>query len=92
MTLCPSCGASNREGRKFCAECGSAFSAACQACGAANERGERFCGECGAPLSSEAVALVAPPALAREAPAAERRLVSVSLRRPGRLHAAVGVA
>ncbi len=77
MTLCPSCGASNREGRKFCAECGSPFSAVCQACGAANEPGERFCGECGAPLSSEAVARAAPTAPAREVPAAERRLVSV---------------
>src|SRR6266705_276199 len=77
MTLCPSCGASNREGRKFCAECGSAFSAACQACGAANQPEERFCGECGAPLSPGAMAGVAPAAPVHEAPAAERRLVSV---------------
>ena len=77
MTLCPSCGASNREGRKFCAECGSAFSAACQACGAANQPGERFCGECGAPLSPGAMAGVAPAAPVHEAPSAERRLVSV---------------
>jgi hypothetical protein len=77
MTLCPSCGASNREGRKFCAECGSAFSAACQACGAANQPGERFCGECGAPLSPGTMAGVAPAAPVHEAPSAERRLVSV---------------
>src|SRR6266536_263911 len=77
MTLCPSCGASNREGRKFCAECGSAFSAACQACGAPNQPEERFCGECGAPLSPGAMAGVAPAAPVHEAPAAERRLVSV---------------
>ncbi|MBA2384472.1 MAG: AAA family ATPase, partial [Actinobacteria bacterium] len=77
MTLCPSCGASNREGRKFCAECGSAFSAACQACGAANQPAERFCGECGAPLSPGAPAGVAPAAAVHAAPAAERRLVSV---------------
>ena len=77
MTLCPSCGASNREGRKFCAECGSAFSAACQACGAANQPGERFCGECGAALSPGAMAGVAPAAAVHEAPSAERRLVSV---------------
>ncbi|MBA3735993.1 MAG: zinc ribbon domain-containing protein, partial [Actinobacteria bacterium] len=77
MTLCPSCSASNREGRKFCAECGSAFSAACQACGAANQPEERFCGECGAPLSPGAMAGVAPAAPVHEAPSAERRLISV---------------
>ncbi|MGZ4308230.1 MAG: adenylate/guanylate cyclase domain-containing protein [Gaiellaceae bacterium] len=69
---CPSCGTENREGRKFCAECGSPLAAACSVCGAANEPGERFCGECGSPLTGAA----APP-VARETPAAERRLVSV---------------
>ena len=69
---CPSCGTENREGRKFCAECGSPLATACPACGAANEPGERFCGECGSPLA----AATAPPP-AREGPAAERRLVSV---------------
>ena len=72
MTRCPACGASNREGRKFCAACGSALSAACQACGAANEPGELFCGECGASLTGSA-----PAAPAHQAPAAERRLVTV---------------
>src|SRR3954462_6893779 len=73
MATCSSCGASNREGRKFCAECGSPLTAACPSCGAANEPGERFCGDCGAPLRADASAA----APAREAPAAERRLVSV---------------
>jgi class 3 adenylate cyclase len=75
MSVCSSCGASNREGRRFCADCGSPLSTACPACGAANEPGERFCGECGAPLTADAPAARRAPA--REAPAAERRLVSV---------------
>ena len=68
---CSSCGAANREGRKFCAECGGPLTAPCPACGATNEPGERFCGECGAALTSDA------PAVSRAAPTAERRLVSV---------------
>src|SRR5438046_9894985 len=72
--LCPSCGTENREGRKFCAECGTALALACSACGAANEPGERFCGECGSPLTAETQA-GAPSA---DGPrASERRLVSV---------------
>src|SRR5213076_2453029 len=69
---CSSCGTENREGRKFCAECGKPLASACPACGAANEPGERFCGECGSALSATAGA--APP---REERVAERRLVSV---------------
>ncbi len=71
--LCPACGAENRAGRKFCAECGTPLARACSACGAANEPGERFCGECGASL--EAGAPAAAPA--RAEPESERRLVSV---------------
>jgi predicted ATPase/class 3 adenylate cyclase len=71
--LCPSCGTENREGRKFCAECGKPLASACPACGAANEPGERFCGECGCAL--DAATPTAPPR--EELRAAERRLVSV---------------
>src|SRR5919204_4345822 len=70
--LCPTCGGENREGRKFCAECGSPLGLTCPACGAGNMPGERFCGECGTALAAAAA-----PGTAREAPAAERRLVSV---------------
>src|ERR1051326_7945876 len=70
--LCASCGTDNREGRKFCASCGQPLAAACPACGAANEPGERFCGECGSALVAGAQ-----PSPPREAPAAERRLVTV---------------
>jgi class 3 adenylate cyclase len=67
---CPSCGTENRDGRKFCAECGGSLARVCPACGAANEPGERFCGECGTRLETDTAPAPAPPA-------AERRLVSV---------------
>src|SRR5262245_14488768 len=47
---CPKCQAENREGRRFCGECGASLSAACPACGFSNESGEKFCGGCGKPL------------------------------------------
>ena len=71
---CPSCGTENREGRKFCSECGTTLALGCPSCGATNEPGEKFCGECGTSLAANATS-VAPPA--SHAPAAERRLVSV---------------
>jgi class 3 adenylate cyclase/tetratricopeptide (TPR) repeat protein len=49
---CPRCHAENREGRRFCAECGASLALACPACGFSNEPGEKFCGGCGAPLRS----------------------------------------
>jgi class 3 adenylate cyclase len=73
VAACASCGAENREGVKFCGECGSALASACAACGTPNEPGRKFCGECGAPLRA-----VAAPELAQATPAiAERRMVSV---------------
>ena len=47
---CSKCGCDNREGRKFCADCGAPLAAKCARCGAPNESGERFCGECGTAL------------------------------------------
>src|SRR4051794_33336625 len=70
---CAACGAANREGRRFCAECGSALAASCPACGAANELGERFCGDCGTRLRDVPEAPVPPP----PSPAPEVRRVSV---------------
>jgi len=53
---CSKCGAENREGRKFCAQCGAPVATKCPSCGASNEPGERFCGECGAALGAPAAA------------------------------------
>ncbi|MCS7088198.1 MAG: zinc ribbon domain-containing protein [Thermoflexales bacterium] len=68
---CPTCGAENLPGAKFCSQCGARLpfeSAApmlrCAACGHENPAGSRFCGECGAPLTAPA------PAYTSAAPAA----------------------
>jgi class 3 adenylate cyclase/tetratricopeptide (TPR) repeat protein len=58
---CSSCGNDNREGRKFCVQCGQLLRLVCPSCGAPAEPGERFCGDCGAGL----VAADAQPASAR---------------------------
>src|SRR6266496_3214676 len=72
--ICPDCGTENREGRKFCSDCGRPLAVLCSACGTANEPGERFCGECGSALTAAAPPVVS---AARKPPASERRLVSV---------------
>src|SRR5205085_2728218 len=74
--LCPSCGTENVGGKKFCKECGTAFGLACGSCGAALVGDEKFCDECGAPVNRPE-ADRARATVAREAPASERRLVSL---------------
>ena len=59
---CAKCGNDNREGRKFCAKCGSALAHKCPSCGATNEPGEDFCGECGRALTTIAGGGAANPA------------------------------
>src|SRR5215469_18888614 len=54
---CSKCGTDNREGRKFCTQCGSALAAKCPRCGAAIEPAEKFCGECGAALGTTPAAI-----------------------------------
>jgi len=71
-TICPACESRNREGRKFCAECGASLASPCPSCGTANEPGERFCGECGRALEPGAT-----PVQAATPSGVERRLVSV---------------
>src|SRR5271165_3821576 len=72
---CKGCEFENREGRKFCASCGSALPTPCRECGYANESGDRYCGGCGRLLAE---AGVAPPVEGRsEAPEGDRRPVTV---------------
>jgi len=47
---CLRCHADNREGIKFCEECGASLELICPGCGAAIPAGKKFCGECGSSL------------------------------------------
>jgi len=58
---CPSCQHENREGRRFCSQCGGRLPVVCPSCGALDEEGERFCGQCGAELVDSAPAPGAAP-------------------------------
>ena len=72
---CKGCEFENREGRKFCASCGSALPVACRECGYANEGGDRYCSGCGRLLAEPDVA---PRVEGRsEAPEGDRRPVTV---------------
>ena len=51
---CPRCQADNREGRRFCADCGASLAHTCPSCGFSNEPSERFCGGCGQALKAAA--------------------------------------
>ena len=84
---CTKCGADNRKGRRFCAQCGVAMAARCARCGAPNEPGEKFCGDCGNPLTASsssapstvtagAAIRVAPESSSQEALDGERKTVT----------------
>ncbi|MBE9556613.1 MAG: tetratricopeptide repeat protein [Proteobacteria bacterium] len=67
---CPECQAENREGRRFCGECGASLAARCLECGFENEPGENFCGGCGQSTAAK-------PAAPSRGPVGERRPVTV---------------
>ena len=49
---CPECQFENREGAKFCNECGHKFDITCSECNASKKVGSKFCDECGYKLTS----------------------------------------
>ncbi len=79
---CPSCGAENRPGSKFCSECGTALARTCPNCSTALRPDAKFCDECGAQVGGTAGAqqparpAAGTPQLLDPA-SAERRVVSV---------------
>src|SRR2546425_5489646 len=52
---CASCGFDNRDGAKFCNECGAPLVLRCASCGTENPGGAKFCSECRAPLTRHTV-------------------------------------
>src|SRR5216683_7824424 len=73
---CSTCAAENREGRKFCAECGAPLNARCASCGAKNEPAEKFCGECEVALAGN-VQAVSAKASATKSTAPEIHIIPV---------------
>ena len=49
---CPHCTFENREGVRFCEDCGRGLEQVCPACAAAVPPGRKFCGSCAQPLQS----------------------------------------
>jgi len=49
---CPNCNRVNRDGAKFCVQCGHHFSDTCAACAAPLPPSARFCDECGSPVTN----------------------------------------
>jgi uncharacterized membrane protein YvbJ len=47
---CAQCGHNNKDGAKFCNECGSPLPLICAACGTENPPGSKFCNECGSSI------------------------------------------
>jgi class 3 adenylate cyclase/tetratricopeptide (TPR) repeat protein len=51
---CPSCGAENPAGARFCNSCGAPQAAVCLGCGNSNPPASRFCNACGSALGAAA--------------------------------------
>jgi hypothetical protein len=53
---CPRCHAENRDGLRFCEDCGSRLTLTCAQCGGKRAPAKRFCGSCGAPAAGQITA------------------------------------
>src|SRR5436309_2135266 len=50
---CSRCGHENKEGARFCNECGSKLEIICATCATPNPPGSKFCSGCGSPLTGQ---------------------------------------
>ena len=62
--MCPRCQAENRDGARFCRECGATFAVVCSGCGGMVGAGSKFCDSCGAPLAGTQAQPTATPRFA----------------------------
>jgi hypothetical protein len=51
---CPRCRAQNREGVRFCEDCGARLALTCPSCGAEVTPGKKVCGGCGVAVAAQA--------------------------------------
>ncbi len=51
--ICPACGETNPEGKRFCGKCGAPLLQLCPECGTSNPPSNRFCGDCGHSLAAD---------------------------------------
>src|SRR6186997_1425633 len=77
--ICATCRFENPPGARFCAGCGQPLTAFCASCGQQLVPGGKFCASCGTPVTGApaAPAGAATGEVPPEAPAAERRLVTI---------------
>jgi class 3 adenylate cyclase/predicted ATPase len=69
VAICASCQRENREGARFCVNCGQPLALSCPNCGATGAPGEHFCAECGTPLAR--------PGADKQLPDEQRRYLTV---------------
>jgi class 3 adenylate cyclase len=74
---CTACNQVNREGVRFCEECGTALARRCGACGADLSPTAKFCGACGGSLAAPPGSLAAPPAARASNDAVARKVVTI---------------
>ena len=71
---CAQCGEANRDGARFCAECGAPLARRCASCQAELRPAAKFCDECGTPVGNAPAA--APTAPSPPPTAATRKTVT----------------